>query len=107
VRDVHLIVSESECYEKRSAPFKDQASKSAQHQVRKLIKKLYQVRWLPQRSNFAAQDLSFATIFHHAPIQLQSITRLSCTCGYYEIEIPKMGPLHEAIAQALDVTASD
>jgi hypothetical protein len=40
---------------------------------------------------------------HGAPIQLRSITRLSCTCGYYEIEIPKMGPLHETIAQALSV----
>jgi hypothetical protein len=37
------------------------------------------------------------------PIWLRSITKLSCTCGYYEIEIPKMGPLHEAIAQALKV----
>lgn len=35
------------------------------------------------------------------PIQLRSITKWSCKCGFYEVEIPKMGPLHEAIAQAL------
>lgn len=36
------------------------------------------------------------------PIQLRSISRWSCSCGYYEDEIPKMGPLHAAIAQALE-----
>jgi hypothetical protein len=38
---------------------------------------------------------------HGAPIQLRSIARCSCDCGYYEIAIPKMTALHEAIAQAL------
>jgi hypothetical protein len=37
------------------------------------------------------------------PIWLQSITKLSCKCGYHEIEIPKMGPLHEVIKQSLSV----
>jgi hypothetical protein len=36
-----------------------------------------------------------------APIRLRSITKLSCTCGYSEIAIPRMGPLHETIALAL------
>ena len=40
---------------------------------------------------------------HGAPIQLRKITRHACACGYYEIEFPKMGPLHDAIAQALNV----
>ena len=40
---------------------------------------------------------------HGAPILLRSITKLSCTCGYYEVVIPKPGPLHEALAQALSV----
>ena len=38
-----------------------------------------------------------------ASIQLRSIIKWSCACGYYEVEIPRMGPLHEAIAQALNV----
>jgi hypothetical protein len=38
------------------------------------------------------------------PIWLRSITKLSCKkCDYYEIEIPRMGPLHEAISQSLHV----
>ena len=47
VRDVHLIIRELESCEKRIAPFKDRDSKSEQRRVRKLIEKLYQVRWLP------------------------------------------------------------
>ena len=35
------------------------------------------------------------------PIQLRSITKWSCMCGYWEVEIPRMGPLHETIAQTL------
>ena len=38
-----------------------------------------------------------------APIQLRSIARHSCGCGYYEIAIPRMNLLHEAISQALNV----
>lgn len=45
VRDVHLIIRELENCEKRSAPFKDHNSKNEQRRVRKLIEKLYQVRW--------------------------------------------------------------
>lgn len=26
-----------------------------------------------------------------------------CACGHYEVEIPRIGPLHETIAQALSV----
>ena len=47
VRDVHLIVRELESCEKRIAAFKDRESKTEQRRVRKLIEKLYQVRWLP------------------------------------------------------------
>jgi hypothetical protein len=36
-------------------------------------------------------------------ILLREITVRTCSCGYYEVEIPKMGPLHEAIRQALGV----
>jgi len=46
VRDVHLIIRELESCEKRIAPFKDRDSKSEQRRVRKLIEKLYQVRWV-------------------------------------------------------------
>jgi len=38
---------------------------------------------------------------HGAPIQLRAIVRWSCACGYYEVEIPRMGPLHRTIEQAL------
>jgi len=38
-----------------------------------------------------------------APIQLRAITKWSCACGYWDVEIPRMGPLHEAIAAALRV----
>src|SRR5512143_3235498 len=38
---------------------------------------------------------------HGMPIQLRSITKWSCTCGYCEVDIPRMGPLHETIAQEL------
>ena len=37
------------------------------------------------------------------PVQLRSVTKRSCACGYYEVEIPRVGPLHEAIAQTLKV----
>lgn len=47
VRDVHLIVRELEGYEKRIAHFKDRESRTEQRYVRKLIEKLYQVRWSP------------------------------------------------------------
>ena len=47
VRDVHLIIRELEVYEKRIAVFKDRESKTTQHHARKLIDKLYQVRWSP------------------------------------------------------------
>jgi len=40
---------------------------------------------------------------HGKKILLREVTFLACTCGYYEIEIPRMGPLHEAISQALSV----
>ena len=47
VRDVHLIIRELESCEKRIAEFKDRESKSEQRRVRKLIEKLYKVRWSP------------------------------------------------------------
>lgn len=40
---------------------------------------------------------------HGEQILLREITVQVCTCGYYEVEIPRMGPLHEAIKQAIDV----
>lgn len=46
VMDVQLIIRELEGYEKRIAPFKDRESKSYQRHARKLIEKLYQVKWL-------------------------------------------------------------
>lgn len=45
VLDVQLIIRELESYEKRIAPFKDRESKRYQRHVRKLIEKLYQVKW--------------------------------------------------------------
>jgi hypothetical protein len=47
VMDTQLIIRELEGYEKQIAPFKDRASRSHQRHVRKLIEKLYQVRWSP------------------------------------------------------------
>ena len=40
---------------------------------------------------------------HGEKILLRGVTVWTCACGYHEVEIPKMGPLHEAIRQALDV----
>lgn len=40
---------------------------------------------------------------HGKKILLRGITIQRCTCGYYEVEIPRMGPLHETIAEALNV----
>ena len=40
---------------------------------------------------------------HEEPVQLRAIGRWTCACGYYETEIPRMGPLHETIAAALRV----
>jgi hypothetical protein len=45
VMDVQLIIRELENYERRIAPLKDRDSKTAQRRARKLIDKLYQVRW--------------------------------------------------------------
>jgi len=45
VMEVQLIIRELEDHEKKIAPFKDRASKTGQRRVRKLIDKLYQVRW--------------------------------------------------------------
>jgi hypothetical protein len=42
-----------------------------------------------------------------APIQLQSIAKCSCDCGYSEIAIPRMEALHAAIAQALSAQGAD
>ena len=42
---------------------------------------------------------------HGEPIRLRSIARWSCACGYYEVEFPRMGPLHRAIEQALQAPA--
>ena len=42
-----LIVRELESCEKRIAAFKDRESKTEPRRVRKLIEKLYQVRWSP------------------------------------------------------------
>lgn len=39
---------------------------------------------------------------HGEPIQLLAIVKWACSCGYYEIEIPRMGPLHRAIEEALN-----
>ena len=36
-------------------------------------------------------------------ILLRDITYLVCSCGYYEVCIPRMGPLHDAITEALNV----
>ena len=47
VRDAHLIIRELEGYEKRIAVFKDRDSKAEQRHVRKLIEKLYAVKWTP------------------------------------------------------------
>jgi hypothetical protein len=42
--------------------------------------------------------------YDHGPkILLRAVTFQVCACGYYEVEIPKMGPLHETIEQALGV----
>jgi hypothetical protein len=40
---------------------------------------------------------------HGKKILLREVAYYVCECGYYEIEIPKIGPLHEAISQALRV----
>jgi hypothetical protein len=40
---------------------------------------------------------------HGKKILLRDLTIRRCPCGHYEVEIPRMGPLHEAIAQALSV----
>lgn len=34
-------------------------------------------------------------------ITLRSITKRSCSCGFNTVDIPRMGPLHRAIAHAL------
>jgi hypothetical protein len=44
---------------------------------------------------------------HVAPIQLRSIAKRSCDCGYYEVALPKMSALHEMIAHALIVQGVD
>jgi hypothetical protein len=36
-------------------------------------------------------------------ILLLKMTHRVCACGYYEVEFPRIGPLHEAIKQALSV----
>ena len=40
---------------------------------------------------------------HGKKILLRAVSVLVCECGYCGVEIPKMGPLHEAINQALSV----
>ena len=40
---------------------------------------------------------------HGKKILLRGMTILRCACGYYGVEIPRIGPLHETIAQALNV----
>ena len=40
---------------------------------------------------------------HGKKILLRDMTIWRCACGNYEVEIPRAGPLHEAIAQALSV----
>lgn len=47
VFDTQLIIRELEGYEKRIASFKDRESRTAQRHIRKLIEKLYQVKWSP------------------------------------------------------------
>lgn len=52
-----------------------------------------------------------STVSEHAyrfdrgkPIQLRAVTKRSCaTCKYYDVVIPRVGPLHRAISQALGV----
>lgn len=40
---------------------------------------------------------------HGKKILLRGMTYFVCACGYNAIEIPRIGPLHEAISQALSV----
>lgn len=40
---------------------------------------------------------------HGKKILLRGMTHLVCTCGYYEVEFPRIGPLHATIKQALSV----
>ena len=40
---------------------------------------------------------------HGKKLLLRGMTILRCACGHYEVEIPRIGPLHETIAQALSV----
>lgn len=40
---------------------------------------------------------------HGKPLLLREIHKHACACGYYEVEIPRMGPLHETIKQTLSV----
>jgi len=40
---------------------------------------------------------------HGKKILLRGITIQRCACGYYEVEIPRIDPLHETIAEALNV----
>jgi hypothetical protein len=40
---------------------------------------------------------------HGKSLRLLALNKHACACGYYEIEIPKMEPLHETIAQTLKV----
>ena len=54
--------------------------------------------------------LTKSTVDQHAyrydrgkPLKLLALDKHACTCGYYAIEIPRMGPLHETIEQALSV----
>ena len=38
---------------------------------------------------------------HGKKLMLRGMTLLRCVCGHYEIEIPRVGPLHETISQVL------
>jgi hypothetical protein len=40
---------------------------------------------------------------HGKKILLRELTHFVCACGYYEVEFPRIGPLHETIKQALSV----
>ena len=36
---------------------------------------------------------------HGKPIHLREVTKHACACGYYSVEIPRMGPLHRTIEE--------
>jgi hypothetical protein len=40
---------------------------------------------------------------HGKKLLLREMIHFVCECGYYEVEFPRMGPLHETIKQALSV----